>query len=216
MASVSAGHSTILASLPFHCAPNAAIPATVIRSTTCTGGNAGAIAGCGISNGGIAGGTEAVGLMRLFSGISFSHYRIAEYKADGRALKEGGSHADRRRTGPHLVSRTANQSLASSGQLIYGRGVRPRYGRRWGQCLPAASSWVGPKLGQDLGRGGGKISKPFRNPRQLPARQAGEPVVDRRVEDPVGDARAALCLHSAAPGELDDRRYDGLAMAGCR
>src|SRR5262249_48455783 len=93
MASVSAGHSTILASFPFHCAPNAAIPAAVIRSTTCTGGSAGAIAGCGISNGGIAGGTEAVGLTRLFAGISFSHYRIAEYTRHSRESGNPGGRA---------------------------------------------------------------------------------------------------------------------------
>src|SRR5215470_20153076 len=69
MASVSAGHSTIFASLAVHRAPNAADPAAVIRSTTCNGGTSGGIGGCGISSGGIGGGTEAVGLMRRLSGI---------------------------------------------------------------------------------------------------------------------------------------------------
>ena len=63
MESDSAGHSTIFASIAFHRAPNAADPATVIRSTTCAGGTNGAIGGCGMSRGGIAGGAEAVGLM---------------------------------------------------------------------------------------------------------------------------------------------------------
>src|SRR6202007_46162 len=80
IASDSAGHSTILASIPFQRALKTAAPLSVIRSTTCTGGSAGAIAGWGISNGGLAGGTEAVGRTRLLSGISFSFYRIAEYK----------------------------------------------------------------------------------------------------------------------------------------
>src|SRR5437870_5601836 len=70
MASVSAGHSTIFASIALHCAPNTADPSAVIRSTICTGGTNGATAGCGISKGGIAGATEAVGLVRLVSGIS--------------------------------------------------------------------------------------------------------------------------------------------------
>jgi hypothetical protein len=75
IASLSAGHSTIFASIPRHCAPNTADPASVIRSTTCTGGIAGASAGCGISNGGIAGATEAVGLIRVLAAISISLFR---------------------------------------------------------------------------------------------------------------------------------------------
>src|SRR5271166_2654951 len=80
MESDSAGHSTIFASFAFHRAPNTADPATVIRSTTCTGGSAGAIGSCGARRGGVVGATEAVGLVRLFSGISVSlFHRIAEY-----------------------------------------------------------------------------------------------------------------------------------------
>jgi hypothetical protein len=70
IASLSAGHSTIFASFPRHSAPNTADPAAVIRSTVCTGGINGAIGGCGISKGGIAGGTEAVGRLRMFWGMS--------------------------------------------------------------------------------------------------------------------------------------------------
>src|SRR6266404_3468244 len=66
MASVSAGHSTILASIPLHCAPNAADPAAVIKSTTCTGG----------SKGGVVGTAEAVGLVLLFAGIAGSFLRF--------------------------------------------------------------------------------------------------------------------------------------------
>ena len=62
MESDSAGHSTSFASIPFHRAPNAAEPSAVIRSTTCAGGTRGAIGGCGMSWGGIAGGAEAFGL----------------------------------------------------------------------------------------------------------------------------------------------------------
>jgi hypothetical protein len=58
----SAGHSTIFASWPFHRAPIAIEPAAVIRSITCAGGISGAIGGCGMSNGGIAGAAETVGL----------------------------------------------------------------------------------------------------------------------------------------------------------
>ena len=49
------------ASFVFHRAPNAADPAAVIRSTTCTGGTNGAIAGCAMGTGGFAGGMDAVG-----------------------------------------------------------------------------------------------------------------------------------------------------------
>jgi hypothetical protein len=72
MASVNDGHSTTFASIAFHRAPNTADPSTVIKSTTCTGGSNGALGGCGTSKGGLGGATEAVGLIRLFSGISVS------------------------------------------------------------------------------------------------------------------------------------------------
>src|SRR5438128_158900 len=49
MASGIAGTSTILASVVFHCAPNTADPSLVIKSTTCVGGRAGAMAGRGAS-----------------------------------------------------------------------------------------------------------------------------------------------------------------------
>src|SRR5262245_40038377 len=55
----------IFASWAFHRAPNAIEPSMVIRSATCTGGINGAIAGCGMSNGGIAGAAETVGLLYL-------------------------------------------------------------------------------------------------------------------------------------------------------
>ena len=45
-------------------------PAAVIRSTTCTGGNAGATGNCGTSSGGEGGATEAVGRKRLYSAMS--------------------------------------------------------------------------------------------------------------------------------------------------
>jgi hypothetical protein len=60
---VSAGHSTIFASIAFHRAPNAADPSRVIRSTTCTGGNDGAISGCVVSEAGFPGPMDVVGLM---------------------------------------------------------------------------------------------------------------------------------------------------------
>src|SRR5215472_8500652 len=51
MASGIAGTSMIFASLVFHCAPKIADPSSVIKSTLHTGGNAGAMAGCGAANG---------------------------------------------------------------------------------------------------------------------------------------------------------------------
>src|SRR5882724_1942113 len=76
MASVNAGHSTIFASIPFHCAPNTADPAAVIKSTTCAGGTSGATGSGGASKGGVVGKTEAVGLVRLFAGIALSFPRF--------------------------------------------------------------------------------------------------------------------------------------------
>src|SRR6516162_10042031 len=61
--------------------------------------------------------------------------------------EEEQRHADRRRAGPHLVGRAADQSVASPGHLVYGRGVHPRYGCGRGQCLPAASAGLGPEFG---------------------------------------------------------------------
>src|SRR5438067_5495646 len=76
MESVSAGHSTIFASIPRHCAPNTADPAAVIKSTTCTGGTKGATGWGGASKGGVVGRTEAVGLVRFFAGIAGSFLRL--------------------------------------------------------------------------------------------------------------------------------------------
>src|SRR2546426_8482946 len=66
---VNAGHSTIFASFTRHRAPSAADPASVIRSTTCTGGIDGARGGCGWSTGETAGGTHTVGRAYLLVGI---------------------------------------------------------------------------------------------------------------------------------------------------
>jgi hypothetical protein len=51
----------------------------------CAGGIIGAIGGCGISKGGIAGGTEAMGRMRVLAGMFVSFSR-----ADRRGLKPAG------------------------------------------------------------------------------------------------------------------------------
>jgi len=70
--SLSAGHSTSFTSFARHTAPNTADPASVIKSTTCTGGTNGASGGCGCSSGGIGGGSECVGRMYVLGGISVS------------------------------------------------------------------------------------------------------------------------------------------------
>ena len=74
----------IFASIPRHTAPNAADPASVIRSTTCAGGINGATGGVGINSGGLAGGAEARGVRATWSGISVSFSRgvRAEYETD--------------------------------------------------------------------------------------------------------------------------------------
>src|SRR5271154_4817886 len=78
-----AGTSTILTSDTFHCAPSAAAPAVVIRSTTCVGGIPGGMIGAGrgggacafedveIINGTVASTTHAISLPRNFVRISF-------------------------------------------------------------------------------------------------------------------------------------------------
>ena len=84
MASPSAGHSTSLASRTRQVAANAADPSAVIRSTTCSGGNNGADGGCGVSNGGLAGSTEWVGLVRVLCAISISPAADLSTITDGR------------------------------------------------------------------------------------------------------------------------------------
>src|SRR5262249_50296255 len=69
IASVSAGHSTIFASIPRHRAPNTADPALDIRSTTCAAGTNGATGCGGASKGGRTGATDAVGLVHVLLGI---------------------------------------------------------------------------------------------------------------------------------------------------
>jgi hypothetical protein len=78
-----AGTSTILTSETFHCAPTAAAPAVVMRSTTCVGGIPGGMIGagrgggaCAIENveiiiGTAADTTHATSLPKYFMCISF-------------------------------------------------------------------------------------------------------------------------------------------------
>ena len=56
-----AGTSTILTSLTLHCAPSAADPSAVIRSTTCVAGSSGGMIG--------AGGVTAGGWASAFDGV---------------------------------------------------------------------------------------------------------------------------------------------------
>src|SRR5881409_3248588 len=64
---VNTGHSTSFASFTRHRAPNAADPASVIRSTTCVGGIDGARGGWSTAE--TAGGTHTVGRTYLLAGI---------------------------------------------------------------------------------------------------------------------------------------------------
>src|SRR6185295_3875350 len=74
---VKAGHSTSFASFTRHTAPNAADPASVIRSMTCDGGIDGARGGCGWSAAETAGGTHTVGRTYLLAGIGDQAGRFA-------------------------------------------------------------------------------------------------------------------------------------------
>jgi predicted TIM-barrel fold metal-dependent hydrolase len=66
------------------------------------------------------------------------------------------------------------------------------------------------------GRGRAPTSRPVRDSRQFPARPAGEPQLDRRLERPAWDARAALRAAAAAPEDRVVGWHDGLALAGGR
>ena len=57
-------------------------------------------------------------------------------------------------------------------------------------------------------------SRPVRDPRQLPARQAREPRAGRHVEAAPGDARLPLHLHRAGAEQVADGRHRRLAVAG--
>src|SRR5258707_8492597 len=67
MAAGGAAPSTFFASMVFHCAPNAAIPGTVIRSTTSDGTSVGAICG-----GDVGGGAWADAPVAIIIGIKAS------------------------------------------------------------------------------------------------------------------------------------------------
>ena len=75
---------------------------------------------------------------------------------------------------------------------------------------------LGSELQRAGRRGGAPASRPPRDPRQLPARQAREPRADRRLEEAARDARAALRRSCSRTEELADRRHDRLAVAGGR
>jgi len=55
-------------------------------------------------------------------------------------------------------------------------------------------------------------SRPARDPRELSARQAGEPRADRRLEEAAGHARPALHVLAAAPEDVADRRHHRLGV----
>src|SRR5262245_27649168 len=78
------------------------------------------------------------------------------------------------------------------------------------------SAGMGSQCQRARGRGRAPTSQPVRDSRQFPARPAGEPQLDRRLERPAWDARAALCAAAAAPEDLVVGWHDGLALAGGR
>src|SRR6516165_9863416 len=75
---------------------------------------------------------------------------------------------------------------------------------------------MGSQCQRARGRGRAPTSQPVRDSRQFPARPAGEPQLDRRLERPAWDARAALRAAAAAPEDLVVGWHDGLALAGGR
>src|SRR5437016_14208380 len=63
-------------------------------------------------------------------------------------------------------------------------------------CLLHPPGWD-PNSGKISEESRGQIPEPFRDSRQLPARQTRKPVADRHLEEPAGHAWAALCIHPA-------------------
>src|SRR5262245_66266456 len=75
---------------------------------------------------------------------------------------------------------------------------------------------MGSQCQRARGRGRAPTSQPVRDSRKFPARSAGEPQFDRRLERPAWDARAALRAAAAAPEDLVVGWNDGLVLAGGR
>src|SRR5262245_12465538 len=136
-------------------------------------------------------------------------------RARGRTERQGATHADRRRANPHLEKQQAEPEPSSDCRLQRGRraqgdGRSGRHGRR------DPSAGMGSQCQRARGRGRAPTSQPVRDSRQFPARPAGEPQLDRRLERPAWDARAALRAAAAAPEDLVVGWHDGLALAGGR
>src|SRR5271165_1872298 len=107
-------------------------------------------------------GRETGRVLFLYTPAASGEHRVASGATE---CSGGGRHADRRRTGPYLVGRAADQPGAPQGQLLFGGGVHPRHGCGRCQCLPAASAGLGPEFGEDIRGGGGQIPEPLLHPR---------------------------------------------------
>ncbi len=100
-----------------------------------------------------------------------------------------------------------------SGRRLHGGRRAEGDGRRRRQCGRHPSAGMGSQFQRAGGRGRAPAPQPPRHPRQLPARQAGKPCADRRLEEPAGHARTPLRVAAAASADVADRWNPRLAVA---
>src|SRR5713101_5499922 len=130
---------------------------------------------------------------------------------------KGADHADRRRSDSSLECGQAHQPMAPADPRL-SQGTCPEGdGRRRCRCRhPHAAHAVGSERERALHGGRAGASRPVRDPRQLPPRQAGEPLAGRHVEAAAGNARMPLHLHRAGAEQVAGGRHRRLAVAGSR
>src|SRR6266567_4356209 len=141
------------------------------------------------------------GLRRCPTGTSTSRNSIptatSAFLSERRApSSKGDDHADRRRADSSLECGQAHQPVAPADPRLSQRRCPEGDGRRRCRCRhPHAAHAVGSERERALHGGRARASRPVRDPRQLPPRQAGEPRAGRHVEAAPGNARMPLHLH---------------------
>src|SRR5262245_36570357 len=136
---------------------------------------------------------------------------------DDAPSNKGADDADRRRADSSLECRQPHQPVAPADPRLSERTCPGGDGRQRCRCRhPDAAHTVGSERERALHGGRAGASRPLRDPRQLRAREAGEPRSGRHVEAAPGNARMPLHLHWAGPEQVADGRHRRLAVAGSR
>jgi hypothetical protein len=141
-----------------------------------------------------------VGLARRARGPAKSPRRLrnrATHRLDAQVhIWSGGKPANLRH---RQVPAFTRDELLNEMREAAGRGHHP------------SADLVGSQRQRSGHRGGLPAPRSLRDPRQLPAREAGEPRADRRLDEAAGHARPALHVSPAASADVADGRDDRLA-----